>query len=137
MPLAFSGYPANCPLPGAVEATGPAFRITEHSPPTDADFLSHHEMGEEPKYKPTATRLCKMRSLSIYRTIEDARQHLKMFQLGGPFIAAGHLSPDKGMTLLTPPPDGNRQSHTEWWCADGADRRTGFVVIEGRDDVAN
>ena len=90
--LVFSGYPPNCPLPEAVLAEGAAFRITQHDPPSEEDFLSPFEIGEQPKSKPTANQRCRARSLSIYRKLEDARQHLEMYNHGEGFIAAGKRS---------------------------------------------
>lgn len=128
-------YPPNCPPPDRVPADGAVFRITAHSPPVDEDFLSEHELGWVPKHKPTASRRCRSRSLSVYRDVKDAVLHLELFSGHGGFIAAGTLSPDRGVTKLVG--DDRRPTHTEWWCFNGQDRKSGFLVIEGRDDVAN
>lgn len=128
----FVGYPPGCPLCEAVPAEGVAFRITRHDPPLPEDFQSNFEKGEEPRPKSSKRLHCRWRALSIYRTIEDARQHIKKWPYVPSYIAAGHLTKKKGKTLLTPPnsPETERQSHTEWWCADGIDRTEGFNVIE-------
>ena len=128
--LTFSGYPENCPLPEADDCGGGVFRVTKNDPPSDEDFLSQHELGFVPKYTPTAARACKARSLSVYKVIEDARHHVKVFAAHGTYIAAATLTPDRGKIMPTPPADGSRPSHCEWWCADGQDRRGGFVILE-------
>lgn len=127
----FAGYPDGCPLPGAEPAAGAAFRVVEHNPPTDADFLSLHDRGETPKTKQSKPALCRRRALSVYRDVADARHHLKKYAAalaGRGRVAAKVLTPDLGVVLLWPTPD--MPTHAEWWCADGADRKTGFLVIE-------
>jgi len=129
---AFPGYPIGCPLEGAVLAEGRAFRVVANNPPSPEDFMSMEERGERPKSKPTANQHCKRLSLSIYREAIDARHHLKVYPYTGKFIAAKVLTNDLGKTLLTPPkpPVTERQSHTEWWCANGINRLADFHVIE-------
>lgn len=124
----FSGYPPGCPLPEAVPADGQAFRIVESDPPTEWDFQSHHERGETPRSTLTRNQQCKWRSLSIYRTIEDARHHLRVFECEDSFIAAGTLTRWMGKTI--PSPSRDRPSHASWWRADGVDWRTVFSIIE-------
>lgn len=130
----FSGYPPGCPVVDAIYADGSAFRMVLSNPPTLEDFKSQFELGMEPRPNSTERARCRWRALSIYRNVEDARHHKKKYahKFGNAFIAAGKLTKRKGKTLHTPPPppETERQSHTEWWCADGTDRLEGFHVIE-------
>ena len=127
----FSAYPEGCPPTIAVPAVGSVFRITKHDPPIEADFVSLFEMGRVPK---DAKKACQSRGLSLYRSIEDARHHIRLFSFHGNFIAAGNLDAESGLMLATPPKDGSRPSHLTWWCFDGVERKSGFQVIEEHDD---
>jgi hypothetical protein len=122
-----SDWPACCPPDDAIEASGAAYRITKNDPPTDDDFLSHHERGLPSPLKQTRAQECRRRAVSIYRTIEDAKHHTLAFPSSGQNIAAGVLTARSGRTKLHPSDE--RPTHTEWWCFVGIERKAGFAIV--------
>jgi hypothetical protein len=129
-----SHYPPLCPPDEAEDANGTVYRITRNDPPIAEDFLSLNELGRRLRH-PTASALCRQRGLSVFRNLEDARHHLEAFPALGQYIATGELMPTLGKTL--PTPTSERPTHTTWWCYEGVKRQAVFVVIEGRDHVAD
>jgi len=130
----FADYPPNCPLAASVLAEGNAFRVTHSEQLSEADFQSKYEEGEEPRPNSSKTAHCRWRAVSIYREHSDARQHIRKWPYSPSFIAWGVLTNEMGKTMLTAPQDGTRQSHTEWWCADGIVRHKAFRIISSGDE---
>jgi hypothetical protein len=120
-----------CPPDDAEPGAGTVYRITRTSELTADDFRSFAELGRKPPSQPD--QLCRSRGLSVYRSVIDARHHLKAFPAGGGCIAEGELTEDHGRTKPTPALD--RSTHTTWWCFTGIERHEGFKVIGGREDV--
>ena len=97
-------FPQGCPPADAAPAGGMVFRIASNDPPLEDDFLSAAELGRQPPAKLTRSQTCRRHALSVYRSIDDARHHVKVFPGTGRFIAAGTLAPEYGVTKDTPNP---------------------------------
>jgi hypothetical protein len=117
--LAFpNDWGTTCPPAEAVAANGTVYRATMNDPPAPDDFRSQVEMGRQPNFKQTKSQACRWRSVSVYQTLADAKQHLAMFPSTGKFVAAGTLDAECGKTKLSPT---EIPTHTDWWAFESVD----------------
>ncbi len=119
-------FPPRRPPDSASDATGIVFRFIQSSFIDPADFLSHHELGLAPRAQP-----CRRCSLSVYRTLDFAREKLSELRARfpgrfGSHIAQGRLLPEHGKLKQK----GIDLDHHEWWAYDGVERHEPFQMIE-------
>lgn len=87
------------------------YRIVKTSPPTRADFVSHHERGiARPVGVPDADRI--MRGLSVFDQLELARAQARRFRRLGRFIAAVEIPNDGSIPIER---TGNTEGHHTIW----------------------
>jgi hypothetical protein len=119
-------FPPNCPPGSAAEADGFVFRLVAKDPIDAEDFLSYHELGLALQSSP-----CRRCSLSVYRSLDVARDRLQGLRKRYPKRAERHIACGK-LTVA----DGRMQQagkdpeHHEWWAFDGIERHRSFQVIE-------
>lgn len=116
-------WPVGCPPPDSQTADGLVYRIVNHDPIRDEDFLSQFELGRAASADP-----CLRRSLSVFTKATDALHRRKLTPRLGGYIAEGTLEASHGQTKH---PGGDKSSHTEWWPYAGIDRKATFNVIQG------
>jgi hypothetical protein len=111
-------WPADCPLIGATDAAGMAYRLTISSPATAEDLKSHYELD---LCKPEN---CKGRGLSVFRQIEHAAHCAELFasKHGWKYISQIELEPSTGLMAHTPPKGNEKSSHHTWWIYSSVDR---------------
>lgn len=112
-------WPSDCPPHDVVDAEGDVFRIVNHDPPTDDDFLTHFEAGAFPT-RPACLRC----GLSVHRILADAIHTKTKYPKIGSRIAKGTLAIEHGTTKQT-----GQASHTTWWVYEGVNRASIFVLI--------
>ena len=112
-------WPSDCPPQDAVEAEGAVFRIVNHDPPADDDFLTNFESGEFPT-RPACLRC----GLSVHRILADAIHTKTKYPKIGSRIAKGTLTMEHGKTKQT-----GQASHTTWWVYPGVNRARIFALI--------
>lgn len=117
----------DCPPASADRADGVVFRCCKNSPPKPEDMRTHEETGRLPD-----ADSCIRRSLSVFRSQDDARHQIRLFERWSKkFLAQTTLQAEHGHTMPTPTKD--RPTHTSWWPApdlDAAGRAALFTVIE-------
>lgn len=112
--------PANCPLSGATARNQPAYRLAKSNPITAYDLLTHLELGLAPKACP-----CKRASVSIFKSLEQARHRLELSPHLGFHIAEADLTASHGQISA---PQQN-SGHMDWWPYVGMRRPTDFKVV--------
>lgn len=115
-------WPPGCPPQDAVPASGRVFRLVRGSTPSPDDFKSHFDQG-----KKVPAKQCTGRSLSVFRTKQQAAQCQALLQYLGDHVAFGDLSSGHGMTKLS---QRKHPGHTEWWPYAGVDPAKILVQIE-------
>ena len=120
-----SDWPPDCPPDDAVDASGEAFRIVKHEPPTDQDLASHFETGKLPK-----APACLRCGLSIFREYHEAVHQRQLMPKLGDLIARATLQSEHGKVKLT---RGTQPTHTTWWSFHGVNRASLFSVIREED----
>ena len=125
-PRFFSWFLLNCPPTAATDADGIVFRFVAKDPVDAEDFLSYHELGLA-----LQSDLCRRCALSVYKSLDVARDRLRGLQKRNPkraerHIARGMLTPVDGrMEQTKKDPD-----HYSWWAFDGIVRHRSFQVVE-------
>lgn len=117
-------FPGGCPPDGAEVATGVVLRLVSNNPPAQEDF---RPWAVENGRVLQSAAACKSCAMSVYDQLEDVRrlqrrvpgQRLKS-------VAQGVLTPEMGVTRLTP---GKESSHRSWWAPDALDPSAAFEVV--------
>ncbi len=112
-------WPDGCPPDDTEKGKGEIYRLVKSKPPTETDFLSHHETGKMPKRDP-----CLRCGLSVFRNQEDAEHQYQAYPKLGKFVSKGTLKAEHGVTKLT---SGRQPSHTTWWPYKGVNREVLFT----------
>jgi hypothetical protein len=117
---------SNCPPASATNAGGIVFRFVAKDPIDVEDFRSHHELGLAPQSQP-----CRRCSLSVYKSLDVARDRLRGLRMRNPkraerHIARGELTHADGKMDQA----GQDLEHYEWWAFEGVKRHRSFRVIE-------
>ncbi len=115
-------WPQGCPPDDAEPADGVVYRLVKNKPPTESDFLSHHETGRLPN-----APACLRCGLSVFRDLADAVHQRRLLPRLGRYVARGELEDTHGKTRLT---SGQQPTHTTWWPFVGVNRSVLFTVIE-------
>ncbi len=113
--------PPNCPLSGATARDQRAYRVAKSDPLTDSDLLTHLELGLAPKACP-----CKRASVSIFKSLEQARHRLDLSPHLGSHIAEADLTANHGE--ISPPQQNT--GHMDWWPYSGMRRPTDFKAVK-------
>ena len=113
--------PQNCPLAGASEKAGDAYRVVKTDPPTRDDLLTYQELGLLPK-----ANACKRASVSLFSSYERAKHRLELSPHLGTHIAIASLTPGHGQLSDTNPASG----HIDWWPYADMRRPSDFQVVE-------
>jgi hypothetical protein len=116
-------WPSNCPPTDSQSASGYAYRIVKNDPVRDEDFCSQFELGLA-----KSADLCLRHALSVFADANHAAHRRKLSPRLGRYIAEGLLTPQHGKIKHT---GGTRSTHTEWWPAEGIDRKATFAVKQG------
>jgi hypothetical protein len=114
-------WPANCPPPDAVDASGKVFRVVRNDPPVADDLASHSETG-----KLLNAPACLRCGLSTFRDFRDAVHQRLLLPKLGDWIAHATLAEEHGKTKLT---SGKQPTHTTWWAYEGVNRASLFSVM--------
>ncbi len=119
-------FPPNCPPDAAALADGIVYRFVTKDPVDQEDFLSHHELGQA-----LQSNRCRRCSLSVYKSLEVARERLRGLRKRNPKRAERHiarraLTPADGRMMQA----GNDPGDHEWWAFRGVERHRSFQVIE-------
>jgi hypothetical protein len=119
-------FPPNCPPDAAALADGIVYRFVAADPVDHEDFLSHHELGLA-----LQSNRCRRCSLSVYKSLDVARERLRGLRKRNPkraerHIARGTLTSADGRLMQA----GNDPEHHEWWAFRGVERHRSFQVIE-------
>ena len=112
-------WPSDCPPPDAVDAEGEVFRIVNHDPPVDDDFLTSFETGTFPR-----RAACVRCGLSVHRILADAVHTKTKYPKLGNRIAKGTLAKELGKTKQT-----GQASHTTWWVYESVNRASIFALV--------
>ncbi len=118
-----SFYPDLCPPAEATPAEGTVLRLVRNDPPRADDFRAWSvENGRVLKSNP-----CKSCAVSVFERIDEIQKMQRRVpsQRMKP-VAAGELSPEMGVTKLSP---GSYRSHRSWWIPDGLDPSPLFRVV--------
>lgn len=120
----FTGYPPDCPPQPHSEKCDSYFRVVKNSNANDPNnFRSHFETGERQDAPE-----CARRSLSMYLKKEDAVGLSKNWPTKGRYIARLDL---KGGHGLVRGGKNSKNSHHDWWVADGVVATDFCKSIEG------
>jgi len=108
------------------DADGAVFRFVANDPIDPGDFLSHHERKLALQSNP-----CRRCSLSVYKSLEIARDRLRGLRTRNPkraekHVARGELTRDDGKLGQA----GQDPDHYEWWAFDGVERHRTFQIVE-------
>ena len=119
-------FPPRCPPAAAADVDGIVYRFVAKDPVDAEDFRSHHELKLALHANP-----CRRCSLSVYRSLEIARDRLRGLRTRNPkraekHIAKGELTPDDGKLSQA----GQDSDHYEWWAFDGVERHRTFQIVE-------
>lgn len=111
--------PPNCG--GAPQNDLQAFRIVESNPATQQDLATYLELGKAPK-----SSQCLRASVSLFRTMTEARHQLDMKPHLGNHVAKIVLTPGHGNVSAPSASSG----HMNWWPFAGMRRPADFEVVE-------
>jgi hypothetical protein len=119
-------FPPNCPPDSASDADGVVFRFVANDPIDPTDFESHHE-----RKLALQSNACRRCSLSVYKSLEIARDRLVSLRTRNPkraekHIAQGELTSADGKLSQA----GQDPDHYEWWAFDGVARHSSFRIVE-------
>jgi hypothetical protein len=117
-------YPEDCPPASAMDIEAvELYRLVDHNPPADGDFIPHKLKFPRKKYY----NECKACGLSVFTKVEDIiKLRDEISALGNKLIAKGKLPPGMGKILHTPR-WGN--SHHTLWIPDNAQIEKFFEVM--------
>ena len=119
-------FPPNCPPAEAADANGIVFRFVANDPVHADDFRSHHELKLALQSNP-----CRRCSLSVYKSLEIARDRLRALRTRNPkraekHLARGELTPADGKLSQA----GRDSDHYEWWAFNSVERHRSFQIVE-------
>ncbi|NIJ54717.1 hypothetical protein [Dyadobacter arcticus] len=99
----------NCPPAEAIKPRGLKFYRICSNPVSERDFYSHKRLYPEKNY----TKLCEAKGLSLWQTLDKARQILKMpiFKSRNSTIGELVLNEKDGVVLQTT----KDLNHFTWW----------------------
>ncbi len=120
-------YPPGCPPEDAWPAAGSFFRLVDSDPPTEADFLNHHELLALGRVRSRYwSDDCDAAGLSLFSDLDETKQ---LRQSVGPLrrklIAAGNVD---GPGRIKHTPSQRSTSHHTWWTPSGDPARDTFRV---------
>jgi hypothetical protein len=99
-------YPENCPPEDATVTSGDVYRITKTTDLSEDDFLSYYDLQKQS----TACE-CAKRSISLFKTLDNARHRLRLTPRLGTAISKGTLDEDAGKMKVT----NAKSGHIDWW----------------------
>lgn len=106
----FEDLPKYCPPADAEQSMGRYFRIAEGNPATSADFFSQRRLQPDKIFKGHGIDECIVRSISLFKDLDDAKKRLKLPKFRHSVVASVSLEPKDGMMKKT-----FRDSHYSWW----------------------
>lgn len=106
----FEKLPQSCPPSDAKVCEGTFYRVSHGNPAESKDFFSQQLLAPEKKFKGEGIDDCIVRAVSIFSSLDDAEQLLKLPKFKGANIAEIHFYPEDGKLKKT-----FKKSHYSWW----------------------
>jgi hypothetical protein len=119
-------FPIQCPPTDARKEVAEVYRVVEHDPINNKDFLPHIILFPNNNY---GVNQCKACGLSVYRLKEDCVNVMKAIpRLRKAGKVAHGIIPQEGGVIKNTPKNGD--SHVTWWAYCDIDPGAYFTVME-------
>ena len=104
--------PENCPPSDAEEITAPrtVFRLVDSNPPEDRDFWSYYKVTQG--RKPKGANRCEVRGLSVYTSLEGAKNCMLARPERFPNALICHVKLARGAGFIKRT---GKAGHHTWW----------------------